>query len=69
MPEYEKVQVDTGWVRMEQSGNVVMDQRIETDIEEFWDHYQKDTLPKVFEIVMARSHGECGRFRRPRLTR
>ncbi len=58
MPEYEKVQVDTGWVRMEQSGNVVMDQRIETDIEEFWDHYQKDTLPKVFEIVMARSHGE-----------
>jgi hypothetical protein len=58
MPEYEKVQVDTGWVRMEQGGNVVIDQRIATDIEEFWDRYHKETLPKVFEIVMARSHGE-----------
>ena len=37
---------------------LVLDQRIATDIEEFWDHYQKETLPKVFQHVMARSHGE-----------
>ena len=58
MPEYEKVQADTGWVRMESGPAVVLDQRIETDIEEFWDHYQKETLPKVFRTVMSRSHGE-----------
>ena len=53
MPEYEKVQVDTGWVRMESGSTAVLDQRIATDIEEFWDHYQKETLPKVFRTVMA----------------
>jgi hypothetical protein len=58
MPEYEKVQVDTGWVRMESGATVVLDERIATDIEEFWEHYHKETLPKVFSTVMARSHGE-----------
>ncbi|HWZ33546.1 MAG TPA: M14 family zinc carboxypeptidase [Bryobacteraceae bacterium] len=58
MQEYEKVQVDTGWVRMESGTSVVLDQRVATDIEEFWDHYHKETLPKVFRTVMARYHGE-----------
>jgi hypothetical protein len=55
---YEQVQVDTGWVRIEAGSNVVLDQRIKTDIEEFWDHYQKETLPKIFRHVMSQSHGE-----------
>ncbi len=58
MPEYERVQVDTGWVRIESGSAVVVDQRIPTDIEEFWDHYHKETLPKVFKNVMTRYHGE-----------
>jgi hypothetical protein len=58
MPEYEKVQVDTGWVRMESGGKPVLDQRIATDIEEFWDHYQGQTLPKVFRTIMSGAHGE-----------
>ncbi len=58
MPEYEKVQVDTGWVRMESGSTAILDQRIATDIEEFWDHYHKETLPKVFRQVMAGYHGE-----------
>jgi len=65
MPEYEKVEVDTGWVRMESGGrdsgsapHVALDQRIATDIEEFWDHYQSQTLPKIFRTIMAGVHGE-----------
>jgi hypothetical protein len=58
MPEYEKVQVDTGWVRMESGSSVVLNQRIATDIEEFWEHYQQQTLPRVFRAVMATYHGE-----------
>jgi hypothetical protein len=58
MPEYERVQVDTGWVRMESGSTAVLDQRIATDIEEFWEHYHKDTLPRVFKTVLARYHGE-----------
>jgi Zinc carboxypeptidase len=58
MPEYEKVQVDTGWVRIEQGARVVADERIPTDIEQFWEHYHSVTLPKVFKTVMASYHGE-----------
>ncbi len=55
---YEQVQVDTGWVRIEAGSSVILDQRIKTDIEEFWDHYQNETLPKIFRQVMSQSHGE-----------
>ncbi|MGA3189295.1 MAG: M14 family zinc carboxypeptidase [Bryobacteraceae bacterium] len=55
---YEQVQVDTGWVRIESGQTVILDQRIKTDIEEFWDHYQNETLPKIFRYVMSQSHGE-----------
>ena len=55
---YEQVEVDTGWVRIEAGSGVILDQRIKTDIEEFWDHYQNETLPKIFRHVMSQSHGE-----------
>lgn len=55
---YETVEVDTGWLRIEAGTRVIADQRIRTDIEEFWDHYQNQTLPRIFKIVMSQSHGE-----------
>ncbi len=55
---YEQVQVDTGWLRIEAESSVILDQRIKTDIEEFWDHYQNETLPRIFRYVMSQSHGE-----------
>ncbi|HUA86896.1 MAG TPA: M14 family zinc carboxypeptidase [Bryobacteraceae bacterium] len=58
MPEYEKVQVDTGWVRIDEGSKVILDQRIPTDIETFWDRYQKEVLPRVYRTVMARYHGD-----------
>ena len=56
--EYEKVQVATGWVRMDSGSKAVLDQQIKTDIEVFWEHYHKETLPKVFRSIMSGSHGE-----------
>ncbi len=58
MPRYEQVQVETGWVRLEAGTNVILDQRIKTDIEEFWDHYQDESLPKIFHYVMAQAKGD-----------
>ncbi len=58
LPRYEQVQVDTGWVRMDAGGKPLLDERIKTDIEEFWDHYQNQTLPKVWQFVMSQVHGE-----------
>ncbi len=55
---YEQVQIDTGWIHIEAGSTVILDQRVKTDIEEFWDHYQNETLPKIFRHVMSQSHGE-----------
>ena len=58
LPRYEQVQVDTGWVRLENGSKTLLDERIKTDVEEFWDHYQNQTLPKVWQFVMSQVHGE-----------
>ena len=58
IPRYEQVQVSTGWVRLEAGSKPILDERVKTDIEEFWDHYQNKTLPKVYQLVMAQAHGE-----------
>ncbi|MGH9478747.1 MAG: M14 family zinc carboxypeptidase, partial [Terriglobales bacterium] len=57
IPAYEDVQVDTGWVHLSSGGQTLLDQRVETDIEKFWDHYQSVTLPRVYRFVMAQAHG------------
>ena len=58
MTAYEHVQVDTGWVRLQSGTDTLLDQRIRTDAEEFWDHYQNQTLPKIFRSILSQSHGE-----------
>jgi hypothetical protein len=58
IPRYEQVQVETGWVRLEAGGKAVLNQRIRTDIEELWDHYQNQTLPKVYNFVLSQAHGD-----------
>jgi hypothetical protein len=54
---YEQVQVDTGWVRLEAGSKPLLDERIKTDLEVFWDHYQNKTLPRVYRFVMSQAHG------------
>ena len=58
IPRYEQVQVETGWVRLEAGSKPLLNERIKTDIEEFWDHYQNKTLPRVYQFVMSQAHGE-----------
>jgi hypothetical protein len=55
---YEQVEVETGWARMEVGSRTVLNQRIKTDIEEYWDKYQNEVLPKVYHFVMAQAHGD-----------
>jgi hypothetical protein len=57
-PTYEKVRVETGWLRAAAGGRVLVDQRIETDPERFWDHFQAKTLPAIYEYEMAVSRGK-----------
>ncbi|MCU1297987.1 MAG: hypothetical protein JWO91_2265 [Acidobacteriaceae bacterium] len=57
-PHYEDVTVSTGWVHMEAEGKPVLDERVATDVEEFWDHYQSQTLPQIYKFVMSQNEGK-----------
>jgi hypothetical protein len=57
-PQYDHVQVDTGWVSLGSAGKSLLNRRVETDVEMFWDHYQKITLPRIFHFVMAQNDGK-----------
>ena len=57
-PNYDKVHVTTGWVTAKVDGKPVVDERIVTDIEKFWDHYQQSTLPRAYSHVMDLYEGK-----------
>lgn len=51
-PGWSRVDVTTGWVRATVDGQVVLDARIPTDPERFWDYYQGKVLPRIYDYVM-----------------
>ncbi|MGI9625483.1 MAG: M14 family metallopeptidase, partial [Longimicrobiales bacterium] len=55
--DYEHVRVTTGWVMAVVDGSTVVDERIVTDPEWVWDHFQSATLPAVYDYVMDRHEG------------
>ena len=56
-PEYEQVRVTTGWLTVEVDGQTVLDRRIETDPETFWDVLQTDTYRRIVDYVMDVQQG------------
>jgi len=57
-PNYEKVRVTTGWFDARVGDRQVVDTRIVTDPERFWDYFQGTTLPSIYDYVMAVSDGK-----------
>lgn len=55
--DYEMVNVSTGWIRAQSGEDVLVNQRIATDAESFWDHYQQETLEKIYDYVMKLHEG------------
>lgn len=55
--DYEHVRVTTGWITATSGTRVVVDERIVTDPEAFWDYFQADVLPAVYDYVMERHEG------------
>ncbi len=55
--DYEHVRVTTGWIRAAAGGRTLVDERIVTDPEAFWDHYQSVVLPAIYDYVMDRHDG------------
>ena len=57
-PHYETVNVTTGWLTMTSGSKTLADERIETDPEYFWDHYQTETLPRIFKLIVQQNDGK-----------
>ena len=57
-PNYEKVRVTTGWLRVRAAGTVLADERIATDTERVWDHYQATTLRSIYDYMMKVHEGK-----------
>src|SRR2546428_7434336 len=57
-PDYERVRVTTGWIKAEGAGRTIIDERIATDPERFWDRFQAKTLPALYDHVMALGKGK-----------
>jgi len=57
-PDYEHVRVTTGWLSAAVDGRTVVDERLITDPERFWDHYQSKILPRMYDYVMGLGEGK-----------
>ena len=55
--DYEHVRVTTGWITATDAGRTLIDERIRTDPEAFWDYYQADVLPAIYDHVMELHEG------------
>jgi hypothetical protein len=52
-PHWGLVHPDTGWLQSRADGEVLLDERVLTDRECFWDYYQGVILPRVGERIHA----------------
>jgi hypothetical protein len=50
--DYEQVRVTTGWLTATAGPRSLADERIVTDPEAFWDHFQNVVLPAMYDHVM-----------------
>jgi len=55
--DYEQVRVTTGWMTAVSADRTLVDEGILTDPEAFWDAFQADVLPRVYDYVMERHEG------------
>ena len=58
LPEWGTAKVTTGWLRIVAGGSVVCDQPLQTDLEKFWDFYQRDVLAAAVAHVRKKTGGE-----------
>ena len=57
-PEYEQVRVTTGWVTAVSGVDTLVDRRMATDPERFWDRLQAETFPEIMAYIMDIQDGD-----------
>ena len=56
-PDAAEVMVTTGWLEATVDGVAIVDERIATDLDAIWDHYQGTTLPAVYDHIKSVTGG------------
>jgi hypothetical protein len=51
-PDYEQLRVTTGWVTVMADGRALLDERVRTDPETFWDFLQTETFARIVDYTM-----------------
>ena len=64
-PDYAQVTVTTGWLKAIVDEETVVDERIETDSDRIWDHYQEVTLKEVYDEIKSNTGGKPTRDKAP----
>lgn len=52
LPEWGKVKLTTGWVKVKKDDRLVMDASLQSDLEKFWDYYQDEILREVNDYIL-----------------
>lgn len=55
LPEWGKVKLTTGWVRIKSEGKMILDVDLKTDLEKFWDYYQDQILQEVHSYILKKT--------------
>lgn len=55
LPEWGKVKLTTGWLKIEQDKKIVLDTSIKSDLEKFWEFYQSEILPEVYDHILKKT--------------
>ncbi|MBN1272134.1 MAG: hypothetical protein JXB26_07660 [Candidatus Aminicenantes bacterium] len=55
LPEWGDVRMTTGWVKADRGEEVILDRDLKTDLERFWDFYQKEVLSPLYAHVMKKT--------------
>ncbi|NIO49526.1 MAG: hypothetical protein GTN73_08870 [Candidatus Aminicenantes bacterium] len=58
LPEWGKVKLTTGWLKIERGRETLLDKSIKCDLERFWEYYQDEILPDVYSHVMKKTGNE-----------
>ncbi|UCE40960.1 MAG: hypothetical protein JSV17_16190 [Candidatus Aminicenantes bacterium] len=55
LPEWGKVKLTTGWIRIERDRREVLDTGLTSDLEKFWEFYQEEILKEVYSHILKKT--------------
>lgn len=55
LPEWGEATVTTGWIKISQNNKILVNERLKSDLEVFWEFYQHEVLPEVYQHIQKKT--------------